>query len=745
MAGTNNGRKRKTSKITLYAGVPFDDTYKHVVNWDNITQINDFLDNDLNTYMPITQEGSYQSIIKPLRWNTKEKSFNDLTLYNYVRIVNTDNTTGKSKTYYGFITRVEYENDGLSYIYYSIDMWNTYKWAIDLQSAMIEQGFCKEVKDDFSDWTNDFQEIRHNQQEIGGDGALDLRYSSNANFNQGEDGLYFADKYLKFLVIVAQPQDVQKETGSFIGAYSQYHFYIMPYNLETNKTINVFDKDGNRIYQGGFDLDDQFKTMSENTNLVGSTSKVVDCEVYDYVGIPFVGVDDGIKFTKSVKCKEDQGLLLIQKFNGQEPQKGICFPDDYKDAPNRMTNGKNMFERLQNFMKDYVMPPNWQSIAGPDFPYMLISSPFTSLHFTDGRGTDGVFDIFKYNHLKFENFPIWRWGALAENGKQVYTLPNYNRDTVSEENQGTLRTHENAMMIDDSARDTPIILDNYAMFMQSNKNQLANTRTNAKISERLAKEGNSISLGQTNRGVQAQQDIMGNNINTQYAQFENNNMGQFAQLGYQGTVGTVGNILTGNPLGALQAAGGALVGAGSSAIGMHFAGQNLDLSSANQRKNFGISSAVTQENARENYAYSNKVATNNYEATIRSQNAMLADVRNANDQVAHMGTGQLWDSQNGNTQMSWQIYTCQDAVLLNTALYFNLFGYRIKKYEPIINRMYCKTVFNYVRTSNANVSGRVNHAVIDTINLMLDNGVTFWNPNKLDDFSNRRITNNTWN
>lgn len=71
MSNTSTGRKRKTSKITLYSGVPFDDTFKHVVNWDNKEQINNFLDS--GQFETVYQEGSYQSIIKPLRWNTKEK------------------------------------------------------------------------------------------------------------------------------------------------------------------------------------------------------------------------------------------------------------------------------------------------------------------------------------------------------------------------------------------------------------------------------------------------------------------------------------------------------------------------------------------------------------------------------------------------------------------------------------------------------------------------------------------------
>lgn len=46
MAGVNDGRKRKTSVITLYSNVPFDDTYKQVVNWDSKDQLNNYLDQE---------------------------------------------------------------------------------------------------------------------------------------------------------------------------------------------------------------------------------------------------------------------------------------------------------------------------------------------------------------------------------------------------------------------------------------------------------------------------------------------------------------------------------------------------------------------------------------------------------------------------------------------------------------------------------------------------------------------------
>ena len=41
------------------------------------------------------------------------------------------------------------------------------------------------------------------------------------------------------------------------------------------------------VYEGGKDIDDVFKGISDNEDFAGSASLVVDCEVYNYIGIKF--------------------------------------------------------------------------------------------------------------------------------------------------------------------------------------------------------------------------------------------------------------------------------------------------------------------------------------------------------------------------------------------------------------------------------------------------------------------------
>lgn len=80
----------------------------------------------------------------------------------------------------------------------------------------------------------------------------------------------------------------------------------------------------------------------------------------------------------------------------------------------------------------------------------------------------------------------------------------------------------------------------------------------------------------------------------------------------------------------------------------------------------------------------------------------------------------------------------------NVALYFKLFGYTVNLYDDITNYLNVKSNFNYIKTSNANVFGSVPDPALKTIDDMLDNGVTMWQPNALDKFKNRDYTGNNF-
>ena len=720
---------RKLATIDLFAETMLDDTYKHVVDWNSQDELDNYLDSG---HEKITMQGSYQNITRPVRWNSKQVTFNELTKYSYIRITNVD-PDGNTKKYYGFITNLEYVNDGCTFIYYSIDMWNTYKFEISTNKAMIERAFVQEFKDNYSDWTDDFLLVKNNSEEIGGDGALHLITSSNCVFSavDGQDGDYILDGQVKFIVFTCQPEDVQKDKGSLLGVYSQYKYYVLAYDTKSGNTLSFQDKNGKTILEMGEPVSDIYNNISADSALAGSSSRVVDAEILDYIGLDFTsvltnGTVTAIKFKKSFGYKAHDNYLEINDASTEKfsTQKGILTNDK--------TNIKS-FVNIADYLQQLLNFRFASQLGVKNIPFKCIANPFAKLCFSDGKGNMLMADFLKFNRLNMQNIVLQRFGGITENSKIGYALNNYNRATT--EDQSALVTYENAMIIDDSANDTPLILDNYTMYLNSNRNQLANSRANAKMNLQLSKEGNLNSLNNLSRSQQAQRTTLGMEQANEQNNFKFNTMANLGMSAVNAGVGMAFNPTLSGVVGGVLG----LAGAGVSAYAQN---RTMNNNQATARSVQAVNQNAESANARVNYAYANKVATNNYEQTIRSQNAMLADVKNQNDVIAHQGTNASWDMQNNNSQLHGQIFFSQDAVMLNVALYFLLFGYAINLYDDIDNYRKRKNVFNYIRTSNAQVTGEVNQAVINTFNSMFDNGVTLWNSSHLDDFVNREYRNN---
>lgn len=715
---------RKLSEVTIYKNTPFDDTYKHVVNWDNEEQLRQYLLQFPHKIL----EGSFQNLNRPIRWNTGGQGFNDLTEYNYVRIL-LDDSAGKKQSYYAFITDLEYKNDGTTLIFYSIDMWNTYKYRINSYgNAMIERAFVKEINDQGDNFTDLFKSTLRVKEDIGGDGCNRLIASTefypmiaNGKGNYTEPQDYhknvYDDSNICFLVFTAQPKDAKTEAGSHFNVYTQYRYYIAAYNPNTQHmyTMQVNGKEVFKPKQEN--VDEFFAALSQDDQLVGSSSLLVDAEQYSYIGLPFkVDYDKNIidfrtEEANQLKIEEKNNLAYIIYAGNFRPQK-LC-AKIYWDK-------SNIFQDMVDYLRQ---------IYGQDVPLKIMANPYMNILITDGRGTDLNIDLSQINSYKERFYYLWRFSGISENGKEVLALANYRRD--SNVDNSIFTNNLNAMAVNDSPKDVPIISDTYTMYIQGNRNQLRNTRANARMNMILAKEGNAVSLQNTNRTLANNSRVTG---------FENAQRTKLADYNMATGVaqGAASGLLSGNPMAALT---GAIGGAISGAIGIGRTGiQNQTAAGVTAMNN-----ATAAANAEANYAYQNKVATNNYEQTLRTQNAMLADIKNSNDTIAHQGSNNMWEYENKNFVPKLCVYRCEWQTIQNVITYFKLFGYAIGQYAGVEQFLNVKTNFNYIKTSNAYIRGFMPQAAINTINTMLDNGVTFWNPNKLDKFDVRNTEDNNFN
>lgn len=754
--------KRKFSNIKLYKAQSLDNTYKHVIDWQTGRDLDNWLDKHPHVEMV---KSAYQNISKTIRWDSKILSFNELQNYNYLRIENHDEFSDSVMVYYAFVTDYLYVNDGVTQISFSLDVWNTYKWNVGFGKAMIERGFVKEFKDDKSDWTDLYNRVRHNSEPIGGDGCTKLRTDGEVMFNHiaetgdGENGTYADTNRVRFLVFTTEPKDVKSDKGTFIGDYSQYNYHIVPYNIHTGKTIRVLKPDGTAIYDNEEPVEDCFNAICDDESFAGSASLVIDAEVYDYIGFDYDCLIDGNNNVVSIRLKKNGKFakganghtLRVKEYNSFKPQNGYVRKmntGDYK------LEGDNLYKAFSNWLKQILNYDSvYKDLIGVDIPYKILANPWTSLYFTDGRGTKGQFDINMMNHLKNKTFALKRFGGIQTNGKQAYALLNYNRSNIGD-NTSQITGYENGLMIDQSQRDVPVILDNYAMFMNSNRNQLQANAKNAEMARDLQYMGAETAKGNALRSANAQAYIAKNDVKAQAGILSNNLTYQDQNSGYNGMAKTVGGIAqgfaNGGPKGALV--GGAL-GVGSGAFDYMMTQRNIDL----QQNNFAISRDTTvknrniltnlqKDNALDNYAYQNQIGTNNYEMTMNSQQAMLADVARHNDVSAHQGTGALWDQQNECNTLHAQLFTCQTSVLYSVCQYFLLFGYSIQRYEPIDNYLFIKNEFNYVKASNVNCQGEAPTPVLNSFEAIFENGATVWRPtaNALEHFETKETRYNTF-
>ena len=127
------------TEITLYSGAPMDQTYTHVFDYVHNGSPNSLL-KDLKS---VTESNlSYQNINKAIRWNTIGSSYEDLLQYNYLTIKQ------NSKTYYCFITKFNYLNNGVTEIYFDVDLWTTYYKQIDFNTkCLIERCTIPQIFD----------------------------------------------------------------------------------------------------------------------------------------------------------------------------------------------------------------------------------------------------------------------------------------------------------------------------------------------------------------------------------------------------------------------------------------------------------------------------------------------------------------------------------------------------------------------------------------------------------------------
>lgn len=120
------------TNIYLYSGVPLDNTYSDSIYFANRTAQNAYFAG-LTPVKTFTQN-TYQRVNSGIF--RARCVADDIYNVNYMRF---QNHAYGSKWFYAFVTSVEYDNDGMSSVYYEIDVIQTYLLDCELEQCFIER------------------------------------------------------------------------------------------------------------------------------------------------------------------------------------------------------------------------------------------------------------------------------------------------------------------------------------------------------------------------------------------------------------------------------------------------------------------------------------------------------------------------------------------------------------------------------------------------------------------------------
>lgn len=219
------------STIELFKGLKFDNSYANTMWFTDVNAQNTFF---LNNMYRRLSDYSYQR--KDIGVIRVEGDISTLYDVNYLRF---KNTSFENKWFYAFVTRVEYINNAVCNLYYTIDVIQTYMFDWQLQQCLIER--------------------QHSTTDVAGDNlmpeGLELGdYIADSNHilwnpdtSRGYSylvALGCSASYYDFLAGAASPQLITRGVygGLVNGLYSAVAYLICDTLVDPDVIINLLDQ-----------------------------------------------------------------------------------------------------------------------------------------------------------------------------------------------------------------------------------------------------------------------------------------------------------------------------------------------------------------------------------------------------------------------------------------------------------------------------------------------------------------------
>lgn len=401
------------TRVRYFENVPFDISYQHTRYFANKKEQEDYF----NYLKPKTAFGSNE--LKWVRIDLGEillhGNFEDFNSVNYIEIIN------DGKTYYAFVTEIEYTNNSSALIKFEIDVMQTYMFDITFHKSFIEREHCNR-------WNKDGTPIINTVPE-----NLDLgsEYVTIVEKNASQDiSTFFNIKILLITTTEKLSGDSTKDNYNYMsGAPNSLYYYMAIYTYR-NDSITP----SRTIINNNDSMDNNFENLMSELMKEENTNKVVSFNF-----LPFIPFRHTINYNPSsfTTTIESDFLLATSIYYSRVLSNNITPKKIYEDV---------------NIFKGYLDTDKTKESK-------LLFYPYSYLALSDSSGS---YQVIKPEYMKNGNLIVYGKSIIDSKFKAIYYVENY---------KGNKKALDDSL-ISNLAPDIAVINEYTATYLQGNKHSM---------------------------------------------------------------------------------------------------------------------------------------------------------------------------------------------------------------------------------------------------------------------------------
>ena len=444
------------TQVRLMSGVPFHVDYKHTRHFTNRSAQSSYFDAMTTTYQ--SNQANFIRIEGRFKYRTNQ-NIEMLHNTNYIRFNNQTPGGSTSKRFYGFVTHMEYVNSNVTDVWFEVDVIQTFMF-------------------DYT-WRQSFIAREHGNFRLG---FNDSPAYIGREIPTIDEGLFYGTEYetnwvhhvknafdVRWLVIVtSDPIHEMEGAGHFEPSYvvnpQPLYYYVVPFRPNGNSmTVNI----GSQSLQTSNPL----YTITRLFGQRGTVGHVVSMYVTEDIGLAITNTtESAITVNTTGGWQLERHMLLgnIDDPIGSDVGGYALFVKQVREfTPRHFTISNNVWNMLR---EKVATPESNVNIT----EHKLYTSPYHWIEMHDYRGN--MIKI-RPEYLKENKLVVTRKGSLGLSNKVSYHIRYYANHWKSEP-LAIATEHEHAL-IDQMPNDISIKNEHLAAFIQGNKNQLSQERTQA--------------------------------------------------------------------------------------------------------------------------------------------------------------------------------------------------------------------------------------------------------------------------